>query len=262
MTGLIAAVRVLPMLVADKWFERRDLGDGISLIWEPHVHEFFRCNIWLVTGSERDLLIDSGMGLRHLRPVLAIESGKPVIAVATHAHVDHIGSLHEFDDRRAHVAEAAAYASMPDDVTLAPLFRQSSEPVTALPTAGWMPEDFRLAPAPINSPLEGGEVIDLGDRQFILLHLPGHSPGCVGLIDTVRGVLFTGDALYDGPLIDDFPHSDVGSYMHTMEQLRALDIRIGHGGHGPSFDHARKDQLVEDYLAGKRRQGCPTEVRS
>ncbi|MDR3509911.1 MAG: hypothetical protein P4L64_18645 [Caulobacteraceae bacterium] len=39
-----------------------------------------------------------------------------------------------------------------------------------------------------------------------------------------------------------------------MERLRAFEIRIGHG---PSFDNARKGVLVEDYLAGKRIQGCP-----
>lgn len=248
------------MKVAERWFERRELGGGISLIREPAVHGFFRCNIWLVTGSDRDLVIDFGMGLADLRPALALTPGKPVVAVATHAHVDHIGSLHEFDDRRAHRAEADAYASMPDDVTLAPLFRELAEPVTALPHAGWSASAYRLVPAPIGAPLDAGDVIDLGDRRFELLHLPGHSPGCIGLFDAADGVLFTGDALYDGPLIDDFPHSNAASYAATMAQLRALDIRVGHGGHGPSFDNARKNQLVEEYLAGKRVQGCPGEA--
>ena len=45
--------------------------------------------------------------------------------------------------------------------------------------------------------------------------------------------------------------------IRTMERLRELDIRIGHGGHCASFDRARKDVLVEEYLAGRRRQGCP-----
>jgi glyoxylase-like metal-dependent hydrolase (beta-lactamase superfamily II) len=248
------------MRVAETWFERREVGDGVSLFWEPHVHPFFRCNIWLVRGRERDLLIDSGMGLRALTPALGLTLGKPVIAVATHAHVDHIGSLHEFADRRGHAAEAAAYDDMPDDVTLADLFREIEGPVTALPGDGWAARDYRLTPAPLSHALDGGEVIDLGDRRLRVLHLPGHSPGCVGFFDEARGVLFSGDALYDGELLDDLRHSHVGDYAKTMARLLELPIAIGHGGHGPSFDEARKRALIEEYLAGKRRQGCPGEA--
>jgi glyoxylase-like metal-dependent hydrolase (beta-lactamase superfamily II) len=236
------------MRVAKTWFERREVGDRVSLIWEPHVHPFFRCNIWLVKGRDRDLLIDSGMGLT---------AGKPVIALATHAHVDHIGSLHEFDDRRAHRDEAAAYATMPDDVTLAPMFREIEAPVDAAPHDHWTPDTYQLTPAPISAELDSGDMIDLGDRRLRVLHLPGHSPGCIGLFEEASGLLFSGDALYDGELLDDLPHSNVAEYGQTMEFLRTLDIRLGHGGHCDSFDNARKLLLIDEYMAGKRVQGCP-----
>jgi glyoxylase-like metal-dependent hydrolase (beta-lactamase superfamily II) len=248
------------MRVAATWFEGREAGDGVTLFWEPHVHPFFRCNIWLIRGRDRDLLIDSGMGLRALAPALGLTPGKPLIALATHAHVDHIGSLHEFADRRAHQAEAAAYDDMPDDVTVADLFRAQAEPVSALPHEAWGVEAYRLTPAPLSQALQGGEIIDLGDRRFRVLHLPGHSPGCVGLFEEARGLLFSGDALYDGELLDALRHSNVAAYAETMSRLIALPIRIGHGGHGPSFDEARKRVLIEEYLAGKRLQGCPGEA--
>lgn len=245
------------MTVANNWFARRELEDDVTLLWEPHVHIFFRCNIWLVRGRDRDLLIDSGMGLRPLMPQLGLTPGKPVIAVATHAHVDHIGGLHEFDDRRAHECGTHAYADMPDEITLAHMFREFEDPVDALPHEGWSVDDFRLAPAPISTELAAGHMIDLGDRRLRVLHLPGHSPDSIGFLDETRGLLFSGDALYDGPLIDDFPNSDVHAYEGTMQALRTLDIRRGHGGHGPSFDNARKDVLIEEYLQGRRQQGCP-----
>ena len=43
----------------------------------------------------------------------------------------------------------------------------------------------------------------LGDRHFEVLHLPGHSPGSIGLWERRTGILFSGDALYDGPLLDE-----------------------------------------------------------
>ena len=133
-----------PLAVAETWYRCREFDDGVTLIWEPHVHPFARCNIWYVKGRERDLLIDSGMGLRPLMPVLPRSPGRPLIAVATHAHFDHIGALHECTDRRAHTAEAGGYADMLDSLALAPLFRELAEPVTALPYDSWHPASYRV----------------------------------------------------------------------------------------------------------------------
>ena len=52
---------VLP--VAKRWFERTRIDDDITLLWEPHVIELMRCNIWHVRGRDRDLVIDTGMGV-------------------------------------------------------------------------------------------------------------------------------------------------------------------------------------------------------
>ena len=245
------------MNVAENWYDMREVDGGVVLLTEPHVHSWARCNIWYVRGRDRDLLIDAGSGLRPLSPALPRISGQPVVAVATHIHFDHVGALHEFNDRRAHPAEALHYTTMADRETLAPTFRALEEPVSALPHAHWRPADYRIEPAPIGMTLEDGAVIDLGDRRLTVLHLPGHSPGSIGFLDERDGVLFSGDALYDGELLDDLERSDVPSYCLTMERLRLLDIRIGHGGHCASFDRARKDVLIDEYLAGRRRQGCP-----
>src|SRR5215468_3942896 len=92
--------------VATSWFERRTMGEGVTWIWEPHVTPFIRCNIWHVRGRDRDLIIDTGSGLCPLKPSLAELIGKPVTAVATHIHYDHVGGLHEFDQRMMHRIEA------------------------------------------------------------------------------------------------------------------------------------------------------------
>jgi glyoxylase-like metal-dependent hydrolase (beta-lactamase superfamily II) len=245
------------METAARWYETQELDDAICLLREPYVHPFARCNIWLVRGSERNLLIDSGTGLLPLKPVLPGIDDRPLIALATHVHFDHIGALHEFPDRRAHPSEAAAFTSMPDSVTLAHLFRELEQPVTRLPTAGWTAAEYGVRPAPIVMTLSDGDCLDLGNRRLIALHVPGHSKDSIALFEERTGVLFSGDALYDGELIDSFPSSNVDDYRDTMQRLKELDISVGHGGHGPSFDNARKNVLVEEYLAGRREQGCP-----
>jgi glyoxylase-like metal-dependent hydrolase (beta-lactamase superfamily II) len=86
---------------------------------------------------------------------------------------------------------------------------------------------------------------------------PDCQVGSIGLLDECVGGLFSSDVLYAGELIDACPSSNVEHYRATMERFNALDIRVGHVGHGPSFDAARKRALVRDYLRGRWQQGCP-----
>src|SRR5436190_1386817 len=80
-----------PMRVATHpWFSRRDAGDGISHVSEPYVDPFARCNIWIVPGSTQVLVVDTGMGLVSLREAEATLFDRPVTAVATHYHFDHV----------------------------------------------------------------------------------------------------------------------------------------------------------------------------
>ena len=92
--------------VADPWFHRTTVGDGITHIAEPHVHPLLRCNVWHVRGRERDLVVDTSLGLQPLRDLVTSELGHDVLAVATHVHGDHVGGLHEFDRRAIHPLEA------------------------------------------------------------------------------------------------------------------------------------------------------------
>jgi glyoxylase-like metal-dependent hydrolase (beta-lactamase superfamily II) len=57
-----------------------------------------------------------------------------------------------------------------------------------------------------------GDEVDLGDRCFEVIHLPGHSPGSIGLWEESSGTLFSGDAIYDGPLLDELPESSIYDY--------------------------------------------------
>jgi glyoxylase-like metal-dependent hydrolase (beta-lactamase superfamily II) len=82
-----------------------------------------------------------------------------------------------------------------------------------------------------------------------VLHLPGHSPGSIGLWESRGGILFSGDAIYDGPLLDMLPDSNVQDYIATMKRLRALPVTIVHGGHEPSFGRERMVALADAYLS-------------
>jgi glyoxylase-like metal-dependent hydrolase (beta-lactamase superfamily II) len=116
---------------------------------------------------------------------------------------------------------------------------------------GGSPKDYAVVSATPTSLLVDGDVIDLGDRAFEVMHLPGHSPGSIGLWEPKTGILFSGDAIYDGALLDFLPDSDVQDYIRTMKRLRALPVTIVHGGHEPSFGRARMIEIADEYLRSK-----------
>jgi glyoxylase-like metal-dependent hydrolase (beta-lactamase superfamily II) len=252
--------------VADPWFVSRRTDDGITLISEPHVHPLLRCNVWHVRGRDRDLVIDTALGLAPLAAHIERADGHPLLAVATHSHADHIGGMHEFAERAAHRSEDVVLRGpSPSSVVSAHFGESVNGPyrqagyaipelfIDAVPAGGLRAVVHEIAAAPPTVLLDDGDVVDCGDRAFEVLHLPGHSPGSIGLWETTTGTLFSGDAVYDGPLLDELPGSDVAAYVRTMERLRDLPVEVVHGGHERSFDRARLREICDAYLA--RRAG-------
>lgn len=239
---------------ATAWYETLSFGDGVTLIHEPWIKPFYRCNIWHVRGRDRDLLFDSGLGHFSLRTHVPLVSERDIACVASHTHFDHIGCHHEFGACAVHAAEAAILADPRNEWTLADRYA-TDEMFDRLPE-GWDQSRYHVKPATVGRALQNGDVIDLGDRAFEVVHTPGHSPGGIGLFEMKTGIFLSGDVIYDGPLIDDTYHSSVPTYVETLERLRALPVSIVHGGHFPSFGPVRFGQLIDDYVAGHRRPGC------
>ncbi|MGC1468635.1 MAG: MBL fold metallo-hydrolase [Sphingorhabdus sp.] len=251
--------------IAGHWFERKALGDGITLLWEPHVHPLLRCNIWHVAGRDSDLLVDTGLGVARLAEAARDLFDKPLTVVLTHCHMDHAGGAHEFDTCCVHPAEAAALAEasnhLPLDVSVYSAddlawfagigYDISGGLLAAIPHAGFNPVTHVMQAAQASRLIGEGDVVDLGDRKFEVLHLPGHSPGSIALWDAASGTLFSGDAIYDGALLDQIPGSDIPAYILSMERLRDLPVRVVHAGHDPSFGRDRLVELANAYLTSR-----------
>jgi glyoxylase-like metal-dependent hydrolase (beta-lactamase superfamily II) len=242
--------------VADRWFHVESLGEDVTLIVEPGVDEFIQCNMWHVRGRDRDLLIDTGMGVRSLRAELPRLAERPIVCLATHCHFDHWGGLYEFEERLGHRLEAAIYAAPTGRTTLADRYISQSS-FKRLPHAGYEPLTYSVRPAPLTRRVDDGDVIDLGNRVLRVLHLPGHSPGQIGLWEEKTGLLFSGDAIYDGGLIDGSYERASEEYLETMRRLQEFPVNRVHGGHCPSFGRRRMIEIIDDYIAGRRAPGCP-----
>lgn len=248
--------------VADPWFRRSRIDAVTTLMTEPHVHPLLRCNVWHVRGRERDLLVDTGLGVSSLATAGEDVFGPEMLVVATHAHTDHVGGLHEFTHRAIHAAEAETVANIggrlildvtdtdeEDFRTLASWGYDIRDGLlTAVPTDDFQLDGHPRHPAIPTQVLSEGDIIDLGDRAYEVLHVPGHSPGSIALWDRVDRVLFSGDAVYDGALLDEIDGADIDLYVQSMRRLHDLPVSVVHGGHGPSMDAARFREVIQAYL--------------
>ena len=104
----------------------------------------------------------------------------------------------------------------------------------ALPPEPYRSTTYCPKAAPATRLLDDGDVVDLGDRVLEVIHTPGHSPGGIALFERATGILFSGDIVYDGPLIEDCPGADAHAYARSMRRLLALPVRVMHGGHFPA----------------------------
>jgi glyoxylase-like metal-dependent hydrolase (beta-lactamase superfamily II) len=232
----------------EDWWRTTPMGDGITLIDEPHIKPFYRCNCWHVTDGGEDMLVDSGMGVVPMRAWVRLVTERPLLAVASHTHFDHIGCHHEFPHRAVHRAEAHLLSAPGRRETLADPY-VTDDIFDRLPPEPYSSTTYEVTPAPAARLLEDGEVIGVGKRRFEVIHTPGHSPGGIALWENTTGVLISGDIVYDGPLIEDTYHSHARDYHRSMERLLAMPVRVVHGGHFPSFSGERLRVILRDWLA-------------
>jgi glyoxylase-like metal-dependent hydrolase (beta-lactamase superfamily II) len=221
------------------WHAVRQIRRGIWSIAEPsHV------TMWLVAGTERAVLLDSGLGLFPVRPVVESLTTLPVSVVNTHYHFDHVGGNHEFDESVIHSAGAELVTQPVPRQTLDAYLSYTADMIAAAPAAeavdrGFLhlidadsrprilPADFdpaswSIAPPPPSRLLTDGDTIDLGNRSLQVIHTPGHSGDSICLLDDKSGVLFGGDTINTGPIYAQFHDSDVATFAASTARLARL----------------------------------------
>ncbi|XP_028852004.1 acyl-coenzyme A thioesterase MBLAC2 [Denticeps clupeoides] len=245
------------MSAAD-WYAHKSVGDGIYWIQERFYQSGNRANIWLVRGSHQDVLVDAGLGLRslpeyiHAKGLLGDGSRRrnPLLAIGTHVHFDHAGGLHQFQQVGVHKAEVEALASGDNFETVTWL---SDREIVESPAPGWRARQYGVKAVQPTHILQEGDVIDLGDRQLTVLHMPGHSRGSICLHDRERKQLFSGDVAYDGAMIDWLPYSHVGDYVQSCRRLLELvdqeQVEQVLPGHFNTFGGKQLHRLASSYIS-------------
>jgi len=233
--------------IGKDWFEIQDMDNGITRIRERYIDPAIACNIWFIRGEERNLFFDSGTGLSSLKQKFPSFFDKPHICVISHTHFDHFGGCYQFEERKMHAAELDV-AKQPTRIntTIEGYFDISL--FTALPFSSFEPIKYSVNVAEPTGLLKDGDIIDLGNRTLTVLHLPGHSPGLIGLFEPDKQIMFPSDSIYNGQLYDNLYHSNIPDYINSLRRLLTLSISQVHPGHYDSFSQEQLHTLIHDYL--------------
>lgn len=166
-----------------------EISEGFWRIEENGVRAF------LLTGSEKAILVDSGFGTGNIREVVESLTSLPLQLVNTHADRDHIGCNGLFEEAWMHPAEYDRY-------------QQKDGPQLTV------------------KPLWEGDLIPLGGRTFEVVLIPGHTPGSIALLDAKNRILIGGDSIQTGAIFMFGPGRNLSAYVQSMKKLHTMRERF------------------------------------
>lgn len=145
--------------------------------------------MFVLEGEESALLIDGGMSAFNARELAEQITAKPITMILTHADRDHVAGTVGFDSFFMHPSEASNFYNAQKQ------------------------EGCFVA-------IENGQRIDLGNREIEIVHLPGHTPGSIALLDVKGRMLFSGDSVQDGDIYMFGEQREIHAYRSSMEKLQ------------------------------------------
>lgn len=205
--------------VKSDWFTVYRAADGVYAIVDAQQWE--EVIAYLIVGTKRALLFDTGIGDMPIRPVVEQLSKLPVTVLNSHTHFDHVDGNWEFENvaamntpfTRANMA-GVPHAKIADEV--------AAGAFCAHAPAGLDTAKFRGRPWHASQVVRDGSTFELGGRTLEVIAAPGHTPDAIALLDRTHGLLWTGDSYYDGPIWLFADETDLAAYEHSIARLATL----------------------------------------
>lgn len=170
----------------------RKLNDNLYQLSE-NISSEAAVQMYLVTGTEKAALIDTGYGLSgDLDKVIRTITDKPVVCLVTHCDPDHAGGAALFDDIHMSDREQA----LMDGGSINPTGRLGSAQAMAdEERVKYFKKHMLRAKKFTYKNIENGEVFDLGDRTLTAISFPGHTEGSMCFWNKEEDYCLVGDAV-------------------------------------------------------------------
>lgn len=170
--------------------------------------------------GEVPTLVDPGHShlFRHIAEGMARDGlgiDKVKLIICTHGHPDHLEAADQFDSGVLKAIGKKEYEYLEEEGKDLFLMTGSRPPRKA----------FSLF-------LKEGS-LKLGDKQFLVMETPGHSPGGICLYWPEKALLISGDTVfYMGVGRTDLPGGDMDMLGQSIRKLSSLDVEFLIPGHG------------------------------
>jgi hydroxyacylglutathione hydrolase len=237
------------------WFQVKKINDHVYQIGDADID-----NIYLITGRDSALVVDTGLGLADLPAFIRTLTDLPLIVVATHSHPDHTGACYQFPQVYAHAADFEMIKFF-----TSPGFRKTNPMGGA---GGQIPDSVKFnvrdSLFSVNLlPVKDGHVFDLGDRNIEVISVPGHTPGSICLLDHKDRKLYTGDNSNTLVWFHTQDALPLESWLQSLKKLqkRSTEFDTLMPGHGAPVDAAFLNEqigCVERIISGEC-EGKPYE---
>ena len=149
---------------------------------------------FLLEGGQTALLVDTGATCPEAGQIAKSLTDKPIAVLNTHSDPDHVSGNGAF----------SFFMMQYEDE---PYYRDQGG-------QGMM------------MPLRDGDVLDLGGRTLEVIHIPGHTPGSVALLDEAAGVLISGDSVQSDNIFMFGPRRNITEFIRSLGRLKAMKERF------------------------------------
>ena len=178
---------------------------------------------YVIKGNYKNVMIDSGSDQNF--PVLErglFQIGLKVrdidLVINSHEHCDHIGANRYFHESAMIAAYRLAASKMISGDYYVTMYKGN---------------DLNEIPMRVHLWLENMTRIDLGNYSLRIFHTPGHTSGCISIIETTQGLLFSADSVFAGGTLSYIAESgSVGDYLDSLARLRCFGLQALYPGHG------------------------------
>jgi hydroxyacylglutathione hydrolase len=178
---------------------------------------------YVIKGDYMNVMIDSGSDQNF--PVLQRglkKIGMRVrdinLVINSHEHCDHIGANRYFQEFAMIAAYRLAASKMISGDYYVTMYKGN---------------DLNEIPLHVHLWLENMTRIDLGNYSLRVFHTPGHTSGCISIIETTRCLLFSADSVFAGGTLSYIAESgSIGDYLDSLARLRCFGLQALYPGHG------------------------------